>query len=100
MRFNTPIFFQTTKTEPDASTPGNYVETVVAEAKRYASVTDAGDETLNLIYGEIKQGAKVIRLQNQYAEPFDRIRIGEKVYRADRARKLHVKHVFIVSEVQ
>ena len=99
MRFDTPIYFQTIKTKYDAST-GNYVESVESEVKRYASVTDAGDETLNLIYGEIKQGAKVIRLQNQHKEPFDRIKIGEKVYRVDRARELRVKQVFVVSEVQ
>lgn len=99
MRFDTPIYFQTIKTEYDAST-GDHVESIASEVKRFASVTDAGADTLNLVYGEIKQGAKVIRLQNHYTAPFDRIRIGEKLYRADTEKRLRTKHVFIVSEVQ
>ena len=99
MRFDTAIYFQRIKTEYDAST-GNHVETVVSEVKRFASVTTAGAETLNLIYGEVKQGSFVVRLQNHYTEPFDRIRIGNKLYRADTEKRLRCKQVFIVSEVQ
>ena len=55
---------------------------------------------MNLIYGAFKQGVKTIRLQNHYNEPFDRIRIGDAVYRVDFERKLRTKHVFVVSEVQ
>lgn len=99
MRFDTPIFFQKIKTEYDAST-GNHTETVESEVKRFASVTNAGAETLNLIYGQIKQGSFVVRLQNHYTEPFDRIQIGEKLYRADTEKRFRCKQVFIVSEVQ
>lgn len=99
MRFDTPVFFQTIKSEFDAST-GDYTDTVVSEVKRYASVTDTGIETLNLIYGEIKQGVKTVRLQNYYDKPFDRVRIGKKVYRVDRARPLRLKYTLILSEVQ
>lgn len=100
MRCDTPVYFQTIKAgEYDTST-GNHGEDTITEEKRDASVTDTGDETLNLLYGEIKQGVKTIRLQNHYDKPFDRIRIGKKVYRVDRTRRLRVKHIFIVSEVQ
>lgn len=99
MRYDTPVYFQTIKTEFDAST-GNYGEDIITEEKRYASVTNTGIETLNIIYGEIKQGVKTVRLQNYYEKPFDRIRIGNKVYRVDRARPLRLKYTFVVSEVQ
>lgn len=100
MRYDTPVFFQTIKPgELDTST-GNYGEDTITEEKRDASVTDTGDETLNILYGEIKQGVKTVRLQNHYDKPFDRIRIGKKAYRVDRTRRLRVKHIFIVSEVQ
>ena len=99
MRFNTPIYFQTVTAKYDAST-GDYGEDEIAEVKRYASVTSAGDEVLKLMYGELKQGCLVIRLQNQYKAPFDRIRIGDKLYSTDKTRQLSVKHIFIVSEVQ
>lgn len=100
MRFDVPVYFQTVKQgEYDAST-GNYGEDIIEETKKDADVTSAGVETLNLVYGGIKQGAVVIRLQNHYNKPFDRIRIGEQVYRADFSRKLRNKHTFVASEVQ
>jgi hypothetical protein len=99
MRYDTPVYFQTIETEYDAST-GNYGEDIITEEKRYASVTNTGIETLNIIYGEIKQGVKTVRLQNYYEKPFDRIRIGNKVYRVDRERPLRLKYTFVVSEVQ
>ena len=99
MRFDTPVFFQRTKTEFDAST-GDYGISVVEEEKRFASVTASSVETLNLVYGELKQGSLTVRLQNHYSKPFDRIRIGEKVYRVDSARPLRIKYTLVVSEVQ
>ena len=100
MRFDTPIYFQTVKPgEYDAST-GDYGEDATTEEMRLASVTDSTTETLTMVYGGIKQGSKTVRLQNRYAKPFDQIRIGEKVYKVDRERKLRVKHTFVVSEVQ
>lgn len=100
MRFDTPIYFQrVTPGEYDAST-GDYGEDTITEEMRYASVTGSARETMNMIYGEIKQGSLTLRLQNHYTEPFDRIRIGNKVYRADSERLLRTKNTFIVSEVQ
>lgn len=100
MRADTPIYFQ--KTIPGAydENTGNYGKPTVEEVKKYASVTDSGVETLNLVYGEIRQGTKVVRLNGHYNAPFDHIRIGNKVYRVDMARPLRNKHVFVVSEVQ
>lgn len=100
MRVDTPIFFQTTKQGAYNEDTGNYGAPTVEEVKKYASVTDSGVETLNLVYGEIRQGSKVVRLNAQYNGTFDRIRIGQKVYRVDLSRPLRNKHVFVVSEVQ
>lgn len=100
MRFDTPIYFERIQHgEYDASS-GNYGEDTKTEEMRLAAVTDTGTETMTLIYGALKQGSKIIRLQNHYTQPFDSIRIGEKQYRVDRKRKLRVKHIFVVSEVQ
>ena len=100
MRYDTPVYFQTIKAGAYDASTGNYGEDIVTEEKRDASVTDTGDETLNILYGEIKQGVKTVQLQNHYDKPFDRIRVGNQVYRVDRARRLRVKHVFVISEVQ
>lgn len=100
MRFDTPIYFQRTKPgEYDAST-GNYAEGITTSVLRYASVTDSATETMNLVYGQIKQGSLTLRLQNHYTAPFDNIKIGTKVYRVDSVRSLRTRQVFIVSEVQ
>lgn len=96
MRFDTPVYFQRiTAGEYDSNT-GDYGEDTITEEKRFASVTDAGNKTLSLLYGEIREGSKIARIQRPYNESFDRIRIGEKVYRCDLCRR---KKVFIVSEV-
>lgn len=98
MRFDTPIYFQTVTREYDATT-GNYRNTITETMSR-ASVTDTGDETLQLVYGELKQGSKTIRLQRHYNLPFDRIRIGDSCYKADRVRTLRNMQTLVVSEVQ
>ena len=100
MRFDTPIYFQRITAGAYDALTGNYGEDTIAEEKRYASVTSAGINTLNLVYGEIKQGALTIRLQMPYESPFDRIRIGEKLYRVDMSRNLRTKQTFVISEVQ
>lgn len=100
MRYDTPIFFQRiTHGEYDPAT-GNYEPDQAIETKVWANKTDAGVETLNLIYGQLKQGALVIRLQSHYTEICDCIRIENKLYKVDFSRKLKTKHVFVVSEVQ
>ena len=99
MRLDTPVYFQRVSETYDPTT-GNYTEEITAVAKRYASVTDSGVNTLRLIYGEIRQGSKTVRLQSAYDEPFDRIKIGEKLYKVDFSRKYRTTHVFVVSEVQ
>ena len=100
MRFDTPVYFQTIEKGAYNADTGNYEPDTVTEVKKYASVTDSGINTLNLIYGEIKEGSKTVRLQNIYRAPFNRVRIGEKLYRVDFQRHLRCKHILVCSEVQ
>ncbi len=100
MRFDKPIYMQyITAGNYDVNT-GDYKDDIVIETKVYASITDTTTETLNLAYGELKQGSLTIRLQNHFDGLFSRIRIDNKIYRVDYERKLRTKHVFVVSEVQ
>lgn len=100
MRYDTPVYFRkTTPGEYDPDT-GNYDDDIVEETLRYASVMNTGEEQLKLVYDGPKQGSLTIQIQNHYTEPFDRIRVGEKVYNVDFSRKLRMKHTFVVSEVQ
>ena len=100
MRYDEPIFFQEIQRGQYNAATGDYDDGVILETMRRASVSDSGVETMNLIYGELKQGSKTIRLQRPYKDIFDRIRIGSMIYRVDFARQLESKHVFVVSEVQ
>ena len=89
MRYDRQVFFQKiTPGEYDPDT-GNYGGDTVKETMRYASVMDTGETLMKLVYDGPKQG-----------EPFDRIRVGEKVYSVDFSRKLRVKQAFVISEVQ
>lgn len=100
MRYDTPVYFQKiTPGEYDPNT-GNYGNDTVKETLRYASVMNTGEEKLKLVYDGPKQGSLTIQIQNHYTEPFDRIRVVEKIYRVDFSRKLRTKHTFVVSEVQ
>lgn len=99
MRFDVPVFFQRIQADYDAST-GNYATAVVSETQRLASVTSSGGDMLRLVYGNLKQDSLTIRLQSHYTEPFDRIRIGSKLYCVDMTRKLRRMQTFVVSEVQ
>ena len=98
-RYDVPIYFQHITSGAYDPNTGDYGNDTVVETLRYASVMDTRTETMRLIYGEVRQGSRIIHLQNHYTEPFDRIRIGEKVYAVDLRRKLRVKETFVVSEV-
>ena len=100
MRCDTEVFLQSVMTGEYNESTGDYGDDIIYEEKRHASVTDTGTDTMNLVYGAIKQGSKTVRLQMHYKKPFDLIRIGNVLYRVDFERKLRTKHVFVVSEVQ
>lgn len=100
MRFDTPVYFQRITKGAYNAVTGDYDADTITEEKRYASVTNSGDETLRLVYGELKQGSLTVRLLNHYSKPFARLRIGDKLYAVDLSRKLRTKHNFVVSEVQ
>ncbi len=100
MRYDTPIYFQRlTQGEYDEST-GDYEDDQIEETEVMASVMDTQTETMKLVYGDIRQGSLTLTIQNHFDQTFDNIRIGDKVYRVDRTRRLRVKQSFIVSEVQ
>lgn len=100
MRYDTPIYFQTTTPGKYNLETGNYEDDIPVETLRYASVMDTRAETMNLIYGEIRQGSLTIHIQNHYEYNFEHIRIGDKLYRVDNRRRLRTKESFVLSEVQ
>lgn len=100
MRFDTDIYFVTeTEGAYDAST-GDYADADPQGIHKLANVTDASTETMQLVYGKIKQGALVVRIQGEAPSAFDYIRIGDKRYCVGYFRQLRRVATFTVSEVQ
>ena len=99
MRCDKVIYFQIVRQGKYDTKTGDYEESIVEETKMYADITNSGDETLKLVYGDLKQGSLTIRLLGEYKEPFDYIRIGDKRYKVDFSRSLRRKQSFVVSEV-
>ena len=97
MRYNIPVFFQ--HKEPGAfdGATHNYNADTVTEVKRYAAVSITGTDTLQMVYGNLKQQSLTIRLQRPYNKAFDNIRIGSKIYAVGFSRG---NKAFVISEVQ
>ncbi len=98
MSYNMPIYFQSVKTGEYNAITANHEPDTVTEVKKFASVTDTGVEMLKVLFGKVEQGSSTVRLQRPYKEPFERIRIGNKVYSV-KHKKLN-NRVFIVSELK
>lgn len=65
-----------------------------------ASVCDASDQTVKLVYGEIREGVLMIHVPtNDIDVKTDYIMYKGKKYRIDKRRNLRFKTTFIVSEV-
>lgn len=99
MRYDRQIYFVADGKPAYNAATGDYDSPEPTKTPRMASIMDTKEQTMQLVYGGLKQGSLTIHLQNHYNAPFDRIVFGGRRYRVDASRKLRVKHVFIVSEV-
>ena len=99
MRYDTPIYFVKEK-QGAYLADGNYLEEAPEEVLAYADVTDSSTQTMQLVYGCIKQGSKTVRINTHHNSPFNFIKIGNKRYKVDSSRKLRHIQTFIISEVQ
>ena len=100
MRYDTSIYFQKIEQGEYNTATGDYGEPTINETEVYASIMDTRSEMMRLVYNGPMQGSLTIQLQNHYTEPFDRIRVGDLVYKVDYTRRLRVKQTFVVSEAQ
>ena len=99
MRYDTAVFFQTVAQGEYDEDTGNYGTPTIEEVQRTASVIETSDEVKQLVYGDIREKSKTISLLNAYRESFDRIRIGDLLYRVDMHTTLRRKQAFVVSEI-
>lgn len=105
MRYDTEVTFVIGKGgyyDPDK---GEHVEPTLDETFKFANVTDLGTDRSKALFGDIKQGAKVIRLLRPYTKEwdyvliFDKLRNKAKKYEIITERNLRLKNTFIVQEV-
>ena len=98
MRYSVPVYF-VKETEPvyDYET-GDYVDGEPIKDEKWANVSDAGTERMQLIYGALKQGAITVRIQGKYDEAFDYIEVEGKKYNVDAFRTFRNNQAFNLSE--
>lgn len=78
---------------------GEHTEPTTDRKIKYANVTDLGTNRSKELFGDVKQGAKVIRLLRPYKKVWDKVQIGDESYEIVTSRKLRLKNTFIVQEV-
>ncbi|WP_301389899.1 hypothetical protein [Enterococcus entomosocium] len=105
MRYDTEVTFVIEKGgyyDPDL---GEHVEPNLEETIKLANVTDLGTDRSKALFGDIKQGAKVIRLLRPYTKEWDYVLIFNKLrsktekFEIITERNLRLKNTFIVQEV-
>lgn len=101
MRYDTSVTF--IKDSTDSHYDPDLGEWVDGEAKRtgtVANVTDLGTERSVKVFGDVREGAKVIRTMPLFSLPeFDHIEIDGKSYQLTTARQPLDRNSLIVEEV-
>lgn len=77
---------------------GDYDDGTKVVDDYWASVTDMNDERMNFLYGELRKGAYVIRLQGHILRKFDYVQMNGKKYQVDNQRVLRRLTTLQVSE--
>ncbi|MGG5323829.1 hypothetical protein IGJ83_001212 [Enterococcus pernyi] len=105
MRYDTEVTFVIGKNGYYDPELGEHVEPTLVETVKLANVTDLGTDRSKALFGDIKQGAKVIRLLRPYTREWDYVLIFNKLRRKTEKfeiiteRNLRLKNTFIVQEV-
>lgn len=101
MRFDREVIFQTEIPGRYDPQTGNRSEPTVRSVTRFASVTNAGTEQIELSHTAVTaaQGSLTLRVAGWVTDPFDQIVIDGKAYRPIFHRRLRRMETYIVSEV-
>lgn len=101
MRYDTSVTFIKDSTDshydPDL---GEWLEDEPTATVTDANVTDLGTERSVKVFGDVREGAKVIRTMPLFSLPeFDHIEIDGKTFKETTARNPSGRHSLIVQEV-
>ena len=101
MRCDVEVTFVKEGSEVYDPVTGDYITSEPITVTKWANVSDANGEIVNMRYGTLKQTAKVIRLNEVYKDSFDYILVGEpKFILAMPAKHFRRESVFTVGESQ
>lgn len=100
MRYDKRIFFVSKVDGKYDQSTGDYLEPEIVKTEVYAAVHDTNEETLKLLYGDIRQKSFTVHILGHYEKAFSYILIDDKPYHVDFARRLRHRQTFIVREVQ
>lgn len=78
---------------------GEHIEPAIVKTEKMANITDLGTERSKVLFGDVKQGAKVVRLLRPYLKKWDYALIGNDKYKIVTGRQLRLKNTFILQEV-
>lgn len=105
MRYDTEVTFVIEKDGYYDPELGEHVDPTLDEKIKLANVTDLGTDRSKVLFGDIKEGAKVIRLLRPYTKEWDYVLIFNKLrsktekFEIITERNLRLKNTFIVQEV-
>ena len=105
MRYDTEVTFVIEKDGYYDPELGEHVDPTIDEKNKHANVTDLGTDRSKALFGDIKEGAKVIRLLRPYTKEWDYVLIFNKLrnktekFEIITERNLRLKNTFIVQEV-
>ena len=105
MRYDTKVTFVIEKDEYYNPVLSIHVDGTKEETNLRANVTDLGTDRSKVLFGDIKQGAKVVRLLRPYTKKWDYVLIYNKLTKETQKfeivteRNLRLKNTFIVQEV-
>ncbi|GAA3251640.1 Phage protein [Lactococcus lactis subsp. lactis] len=99
MRYDKKIIFVTETGGGYDPELGEHIEPTIVKTKKMANITDLGTERSKVLFGDVKQGAKVVRLLRPYLKNWDFVLIGNDKYKIVTGRQLRLKNTFILQEV-
>lgn len=101
MRYDSLISFVKEGSEVYDPNTGDYIASEPVSIEKWANVSDANGEIVNMLYGTLKQTAKVIRLNEVYKNSVDYILVdGVKFILAMPTKHFRHESVFTVGESQ
>ena len=98
MRYDKRIYFVKEREDEYDYDTGDYVTGEPLKVEVWANVSDTGTERMQLIYGNLKQGAITVRIVGKYDEEFDYIEVEDKKYNVDAFRTFRNDQAFNLSE--